>query len=75
MARQRFQASARSRDFHFMMVQLDRGYGIAQVGKDNGAIRGMIPIGKDRTPSYQVDDVADRVYYRIDDHQISGYAF
>ena len=75
MAQQRFQASARSRDFHFMMVQLDRGYGIAQVGKGDGAIRRMIPIGKDKTPSYQVDDVADRVYYRVDDHQISGYAF
>ena len=75
MAKQRFQASARARDFHFMMVQLDRGYGIAQVGKNDGAIRQMIPIGKDKTPSYQVDDVADRVYYRVDDHRISGYAF
>ena len=75
LAKQRFQASARARDFHFMMVQLDRGYAIAQVGKGDGAIRQMIPIGKDKTPSYQVDDVADRVYYRVDDHQISGYAF
>jgi hypothetical protein len=75
MAKQRFQASARARDFHFMMVQLDRGYGIAQVGKADGAIRQMIPIGKDKTPSYQVDDVADRVYYRVDEHQIWGYAF
>jgi len=75
MARQRFQASARSRDFYFMMVQLDRGYGIAQVGKNDGAIRGLIPIGKDKTPSYQVDDVAHRVYYRIGDNEISGYAF
>jgi outer membrane protein assembly factor BamB len=75
MAKQRFQASARSRDFQFMMVQLDRGYGIAQVGKSDGAIRRMIPIGKDRAPVYQVDDVADRVYYRVDEHQISGYAF
>ena len=75
MARQRFQASAQSRDFHFMMVQLDRGYGIAQVGKNDGAIRGLIPIGKDKTPNYQVDDVAHRVYYRIGDHEISGYAF
>jgi hypothetical protein len=75
MARQRFQASARSRDFHFMMVQLDGGYGIAQVGKNDGAIRGLIPIGKDKTPSYQVDDVAHRVYYRADDREISGYAF
>ena len=75
LAKQRFQASAQSRDFHFMMVQLDRGYGIAQVGKDNGAIRGMIPIGKDETPSYEVDDVAHRVYYRIGSREISGYAF
>jgi hypothetical protein len=75
MAKQRFQASSRSRDFYFMMVQLERGYGIAQVDKNDGAIRQMIPIGKDKTPSYQVDDVADRVYYRVDDHQISGFAF
>jgi hypothetical protein len=75
MAKQRFQASAQARDFQFMMVQLDRGYAIAQVGKNDGAIRGLIPIGKDKTPSYQVDDVADRVYYRVDDHQIYGYAF
>jgi hypothetical protein len=75
MARQRFQASAQSRDFYFMMVQLGRGYGIAQVGKNDGAIRGLIPIGKDKTPSYQVDDVAHRVYYRIGDNEISGYAF
>jgi len=75
MAQQRFQASVRSRDFHFMMVKLDQGYGIAQVGKGDGAIRQMIPIGKDKTPSYQVDDVADRVYYRVDDRQIAGYAF
>jgi hypothetical protein len=75
MARQRFQASTRSRDFHFMMVQLDGGYGIAQVVKGDGAIRGLIPIGKDKTPDYQVDDVADRVYYRVGDNEILGYAF
>jgi outer membrane protein assembly factor BamB len=75
MARQRFQASAQSRDFHFMMVQLDRGYGIAQVDKNDGAIRGLIPIGKDKEPSYQVDDVAHRVYYRADNHELVGYAF
>jgi hypothetical protein len=75
MARQRFQASTATRDFHFMMVQLDRGYAIAQVGKQDGTIRQLIPIGKDQTPDYQVDDVADRVYYRVDDHRIFGYAF
>jgi len=74
MARQRFQASAEARDDDFMLVQLDRGYGIARVAKSDGAIRGMIPIGKDQSPSYQVDDVAQRVYYRPDEHEILGYA-
>jgi hypothetical protein len=75
MARQRFRASAASPDFLFVMVQLERGYGIAQVDKDDGAIRGLIPIGKDKLPAYQVDDVARRVYYRPDVHEILGYAF
>ena len=75
MARQRFEASAEARDFHFMMVELDRGYGIAQVVKSDGAIRGMIPIGKDKTPSYLVDDVARRIYYFTDEHEMLGYAF
>jgi hypothetical protein len=75
MARERFQASVEARDFQFMMVQLPRGYAIAQVAKDDGKIRGLIPIGKDKTPSYQVDDVADRIYYRVDPHRIQGYAF
>ena len=75
MARQRFQASAVARDFQFMLVELDRGYGIAQVDKASGAIRATIPIGRDKTPSYEVDDVARRVYYRPDQHQILGYAF
>ena len=75
MARQRFRASAASPDFLFVMVQLERGYGIAQVDKDDGALRGLIPIGKDKVPAYQVDDVARRVYYRPDAHEILGYAF
>jgi hypothetical protein len=75
MARQRFQASAEARDFQFMMVQLDGGYGIAQVDKATGAIRGAIPIGRDKTPSYEVDDVARRIYYRPSDRELLGYAF
>jgi len=75
MARQRFQASAEARDFHFMMVQLDGGYGIAQVDKATGAIRSAIPIGRDKAPSYEVDDVARRIYYRPTDRELLGYAF
>ncbi len=75
LAKQRFEASVAARDFQFMMVQLDRGYGIAQVDKRDGSIRGIIPIGKDKAPSYQVDDVAERVYYSPTEHEVIGYAF
>jgi PQQ-like domain len=75
LARQRFEASVAARDFQFMMVQLDRGYGIAQVDKADGTIRGIIPIGKDKAPIYQVDDVAERVFYSPTEHEIIGYAF
>ena len=75
LARQRFEASVAARDFQFMMVQLDRGYGIAQVDKADGTIRGIIPIGKDKAPMYQVDDVAERVFYSPTEHEIIGYAF
>jgi capsid protein len=75
LARQRFQASAESRDFQFMMIQAERGFGIAQIAKADGAVRGLIAIGRDKTPSYEVDDVARRVYYRPDESRILGYAF
>jgi hypothetical protein len=75
LARQRFQASAEARDFQFMMVQAERGFGIAQVDKATGQVRGLIPIGRDKDPAYAVDDVARRIYYQPDDRLILGYAF
>jgi len=75
IARQRFQASAAARDFQFMMVQAERGFGIAQVDKATGSVRGLIPIGRDKEPAYAVDDVARRVYYQPDATRILGYAF
>jgi hypothetical protein len=75
LARQRFQASVEARDFQFMMVQADRGFGIAQVDKASGTVRGLISIGHNKRPAYEVDDVARRVYYSPDDQLILGYVF
>jgi hypothetical protein len=75
IARQRFQASVEVRDFQFMMVQADRGFGIAQVDKASGTVRGLISIGHNKRPAYEVDDVARRVYYSPDDRLILGYVF
>ena len=51
------------------------GHDIAQVDKASGTVRGLIPLGRDKTPAYDVDDVARRVYYRPDEKLVLGYAF
>ena len=75
-ARKRYQASAQSRDFVFMMVQDDeRNVFLAQVSKLDGRILGQIDMRRDKEPEYQVDGVANQVYYRATDSVISAYRF
>jgi outer membrane protein assembly factor BamB len=74
-ARKRFQASATSRDFVFMMVRQDKKLALAQVSKSDGQIVALIDMGKDEEPSYQVDDVGDRIFYRASDTAITAYDF
>ena len=75
-ATQRFKASAMARDFMFMMVKLRRGdIGLAKVSKKTGSIVGMINLERDRTPSYQVDTISNRIYYRLSSSEVVGYRF
>jgi len=75
-ARRRYEASAESRDFFFMMVQHeDRRVALAQISKRDGRILSEIDLGRDKEPAYQVDDVGSSVYYRPADSVIAGYRF
>jgi outer membrane protein assembly factor BamB len=75
-ARRRYEASAESRDFFFMMLQHeDRRVALAQVSKRDGRILSEIDLGRDKEPAYQVDDVGSSVYYRPADSVIAGYRF
>ena len=74
-ARRRFQASATARDFVFMMVQQDKQLSLAQVSKGTGQIVALINMGSDKEPSYQVDDVGDRIFYRQAPSVIAAYSF
>jgi len=75
-ARRRYEASAESRDFFFMMVQHeDRRVALAQISKRDGRILSEIDLGRDKEPAYQVDDVASSVYYRPADSVVAGYRF
>jgi hypothetical protein len=75
-ARARFKASAVSTDFVFMMVKRARGsYGLAKVSKKTGRIDGIINLGRDKKPSYQVDGVANTIFYRPSSTAVVGYRF
>jgi hypothetical protein len=75
-ARRRYEASAESRDFFFMMIQHeDRRVALAQISKLDGRILSEIDLGRDKEPAYQVDDVSSSVFYRPADSVVSGYRF
>jgi outer membrane protein assembly factor BamB len=75
-ARRRYEASAESRDFAFVMTQDDeRRVSLAQVSKRDGRILGQIDLGRDKEPDYQVDDVQGLVFYRPSASVINAYAF
>ena len=75
-ARQRYQASAQSRDFFFMLVQHeDRRVTLAQVSKRDGRLLGEIDLQRDKEPDYQVDDVSSFVFYKPADSVVTGYRF
>jgi len=75
-ARRRYEASAESRDFFFMLVQHeDRRVALAQISKRNGRILSEIDLARDKEPVYQVDDVSSFVFYKPADSVIAGYRF
>ena len=75
-ARARFQASTDSRNFVFMMVrQENKRIGLAQVSKADGNIVGTIDLGRDKKPSYQVDDIGNVVFYQPDPRELLAFQF
>jgi outer membrane protein assembly factor BamB len=76
LARRRYEASAESRDFFFMLVQHDdRRVALAQVSKRDGSILSEIDLGRDKEPDYQVDDVSSFVFLKPAGSVIAGYRF
>jgi hypothetical protein len=75
-ARKRYQASAASRDFVFMMVEgNDNRVSLAQVSKLDGKVLGEIPMRNDKEPSYEVDDVGNLLFYHPAPTTVTAYRF
>jgi outer membrane protein assembly factor BamB len=75
-ARKRYEASAESRDFVFMLVQNDdQRVSLAQVSKLDGKIVGQIDMRGDQAPSYQVDDVGSLIFHSPGQTTVAAYRF
>ena len=74
-ARHRYEASAQSRDFAFMMVADAGGVELAQISKRDGRIIAAVPMNRDREPDYEVDDIASQIFYRPSASVIEAYQF
>ncbi len=72
----RFTASAKTPEFMFILTEMDKKqYGLVQVDKRSGQKISMIDLGRDKEPSYDLDEIFSRVYYRSDVNQIACYQF
>jgi hypothetical protein len=75
-ARRRYQASAESRDFAFMMLQDEqRRVMLAQISKRDGRILAQIDLDRDKEPQYQVDDIDSMIFYQSAASSIAAYRF
>ena len=75
-ARRRYEASAESREFAFMMTQdEDRTAQLLSVSKLDGSVAATIAMGRDKEPSYQIDDVSGYVFYQPTDSSVAAYRF
>ena len=75
-ANARFKASTQTRDYMFMLIKTQKkNNGLAQIDKNEGKIKETINLGKDKKPSYDVDDVSGKVFYRATPKTIDCFKF
>ncbi len=75
-ANARFKASAKTPEFMFILTETDKKeYGLVQVDKLTGNAVSTIDLNKDKEPSYELDEIFSRVYYRSAANQIECYQF
>ncbi|CAN0121481.1 unnamed protein product [Chrysoparadoxa australica] len=60
----------------FILTEMDKKLnGLGQVDKQSGEKAGMIDLGRDKEPSYDLDEIFSRVYYRSAVNQVECYQF
>lgn len=71
----RFKATQESRDFLFVLTWEKKTHYLAQVSKIDGKIKERIDLGRKKNVSYEVDDIASKIFYRVKPNEIACYKF
>jgi len=75
-ANARFKASSQTQDFVFMMTKLaSKDHALVQISKEDGSVSGQVNMGRDKAPSYEVDAITNKVYYRESSNKVVAYQF
>ena len=72
-ANARKKATLSTRDFMLIMSKQEKAIQLLKVSKSTGQVEGSIDLGKDREPSYAVDDITGQVYYRTGNRTLTSY--
>jgi outer membrane protein assembly factor BamB len=72
-ANARKKATLSTREFMLIMSTQEKAIQLLKVSKSNGQVEGSIDLGKDREPSYAVDDITGQVYYRTGNRTLTSY--
>lgn len=75
-ANARYKATKQGKDFVFILTKEARKNNqIVQVLKSTGEVKDAIDLGRERMPSYEVDDVTNTIFYKTSEKQIKCYKF
>lgn len=86
-AKARFSATQQGNNHVFMMIALDkqktgvakalegRKFALVRVSKETGDIQELIDMQNEKEPSYQVDNISNAIFYRVQPNEIISYRF
>ena len=74
-ANQRFKASKGGRDFVIIISKEKKGNSLLKVSKKTGEVLKELSLGKDKQPSYAVDEITGNIFLKTKTAIIVGYKF
>lgn len=76
MVTARFKASKQGNDHVYVLVKgEDKNHYLQQVSKSTGNVENSVNLGDNKEPVYDIDPIANRIFYRPNGAELVGYTF